>query len=67
MQHLHDTKNDHFWPVCHPGESPGLDFLLDTLDATELAWRELPGPAPLFVEEVRSALLEALGFPQGVD
>lgn len=59
--------HDAFVPVCHDPGGPGLMFLLDTLDATEEHWRELPEPARLFFEEARAALLAALSFAQGVD
>jgi hypothetical protein len=42
-----------------------LGFLLDTFDATEDYWQELPAPCPLFIEEVRRALCEAVEVDNG--
>lgn len=54
-----------------PGEpsvpvSPQLVWLLDAIDATEESgWTDLPPPIPLFLREVRQALVESLGFVAG--
>jgi hypothetical protein len=38
-----------------------LSFSLDALDASEEYWRELPDPYPLFIEEARRGLGDAVG------
>jgi hypothetical protein len=50
-----------------PSQRPAvnLEFLLDTLDATEELWRELPAPCSLFMEEIRQALSLAVGVGHG--
>ena len=60
---LNLLANDSIVPRTRPGEPPGLMFLLDSIDATELAWQQLPQPTPLFVEELRLALMDELGLP----
>jgi hypothetical protein len=42
-----------------------LMFLLDTVDASECFWRELPAPYPLLIEEIRLALCETVGVDNG--
>jgi hypothetical protein len=50
-------------PVQKP--APDLEFLLDTIDATEGLWQELLAPYPLFMEELRRALSLAVGVRDG--
>jgi hypothetical protein len=38
-----------------------LSFLLDAIDASEEYWQELCAPYPLFAEELRRSLCEAMG------
>jgi hypothetical protein len=47
------------------GPVVGLSFLLDALDASQEYWQELPAPHPLFINEVRRALSEAVGGYDG--
>jgi hypothetical protein len=41
--------------------SVDLALLLNTIDATESDWRQLPDPYPLFAEELRVGLCVLLG------
>jgi hypothetical protein len=54
-------------PQSEPSESTIVDlsFLLDTIDASQPFWQELPDPYPLFIEEARKALIEGVGLSNG--
>lgn len=59
LSEVNEMLNKAIIPQKQTG-SVDLALLLDTIDATENDWRQLPDPYPLFAEELRGGLCELL-------